>query len=310
VIPEFEARLRASALAAAPPALAAAATHLIDAGGKRMRPGLVMLFGELCGGDPRRLEELALAVEMLHAATLIHDDLIDEAETRRGHATLHVAFGRDVAVLIGDLYVARCGVHCANTGWVGSAGELYGALSTMVGGELEQRRHRFDLGQTEADYMEMIWRKTSTLLEAACAAACWIGVGAEAGADLPGQARQYGEHLGKAFQLVDDVLDYSASAADLGKPVGNDVREGTVTLPLILAVERDPGIAGAVASVRTGGAPDAVVAAVRATDALERCLALAEEEARRAVACLPHFADRPERRQLEQLAIDLPHRRL
>lgn len=307
---DFEARLRDSALDSVPPGMARAVTHVLDAGGKRMRPGLVFRFAALCGAGGARVMEYALAVEMLHAATLVHDDIIDAAETRRGVATVHAAFGTDVALLVGDLLVARCGVHSAATGWAGAAGELFGALSAMVGGELAQRERRFDLTQGVDDYLETVRRKTSTLLQAACAGACMVALDAAADSPLPAQARQYGDHLGRAFQVIDDVLDYSASSGTIGKPVGNDLREGTVTLPLILALEQDPGLAADVERVRAGAAGeiDSVLERVRATGALERCVEVAEEEARRAAAALAHFPDRPERHELEQFALSLPHR--
>jgi geranylgeranyl pyrophosphate synthase len=246
---------------------------------------------------------------MLHGATLIHDDLIDEAETRRGRPALHAAFGRDVALLVGDMYVARCGVHCANTRWPGAGGELFGALSVMVGGELGQRARRFDLEQTADGYLNTIRLKTSTLIEAACAAACWIALGDDDQSGLPGLARQYGDHLGRAFQLVDDVLDFAGDEAALGKPVGNDIREGTVTLPLIWALEMSPApVREIVASARARDDYSAVIQAVRRSGAVERCLELADQESREAVQALEDFPDHPARRALEELATSLPHR--
>ena len=304
--PAFERRLVESATTGAPPELVAAVTHLLDAGGKRVRPALVLDFGALCGAEPDPLTEFALAVEMLHAATLVHDDLIDGTETRRGRPTVHAAFGRDVAILVGDLYVARCGVHCAATGWSGAGEELFGALSRMVAGELAQRGQRFNLAQTQAAYAETISRKTSSLLEAACAGACGLGEGRP---ELVERARQFGAHAGMAFQVIDDILDFTGTAAELGKPIGNDVREGTITLPLILALEANPGIAAAVARVRDGGPVEPVVEAVLASGAIDRCRALAAAESKAAVACLVEFSDAPERQQLERLALELVDRR-
>ena len=144
------------------------------------------------------LDDVAIAIEMLHAATLVHDDVIDEAETRRGQPAVHREHGREVALLVGDLYVARCGVHLANAGEPRAAAELWGALDRIVRGEIDQRGHRYDLAQTSDDYLLTIARKTASLLEAASVA----GV-AVAGADQAqaGAARGYANHLGLAFQL-------------------------------------------------------------------------------------------------------------
>jgi geranylgeranyl pyrophosphate synthase len=305
--PGFDARLRESVASGGPAAAADALTHLLSAGGKRLRPRLVRAFGGLLGGETRRLLDLGLAVELLHAATLVHDDLIDAAATRRGRPALHVAAGDAVALLVGDLYLARCGVHLAAVGDPRATHELFAALATIVRGEVEQRGHRFDLHQTEDDYLATIQRKTASLLEAACAAAVMVSGGADQLVEL---ARRYGHHLGLAFQIVDDVLDYTGSEAELGKPVGNDVREGTVTLPLILALARPTrGLKAAVQRARGGGDFDPVVAAVRASGAMQACAELADHHAAAAVEALAAFPGRHERQELADLALGLNARR-
>ncbi|HEV3231436.1 MAG TPA: polyprenyl synthetase family protein [Candidatus Dormibacteraeota bacterium] len=305
---DLDRRLADSAAAGGPPKASAALTHILTAGGKRLRPHLVRAFGALLGGDPRRLVDLALAVEMLHAATLVHDDVIDNAQTRRGRPALHVKTDGSVALLVGDLYLARCGVHLAAVGDPRATRELFGALETIVRGELGQRDRRFDLGQTEADYVETIQRKTASLVEAACAAAVVVSGGADA---MVERAREYGHHLGLAFQIVDDVLDYTADARELGKPVGNDIREGTVTLPLILALRAGGrNLRATLKAARQAGDFGPVVEAVRGGRAIPACTELADRHAAAAVAALDAFPGRHERAELADLALALNSRRV
>jgi hypothetical protein len=166
----FEARLIESArdgagVAAGAMAPDGALTRTVEAGGKRIRAVLVERFGRLTGAPPGPIGDLALAVEFLHAATLVHDDVIDNAETRRGTPALHREHGTEMALLVGDLYVARCGVHLARAGVPRAAAELWRALDTIVRGEIDQRGRRFDLRQGQEDYLATIQRKTSSLVE-------------------------------------------------------------------------------------------------------------------------------------------------
>jgi geranylgeranyl pyrophosphate synthase len=308
---DFERRLLKSALADSPESLRPPLTQLLSAGGKRVRPMLVHRFGHMVGGAQEhlepKLEDLAIAIEMLHTATLVHDDLIDQAETRRGRPALHREHGSEVALLVGDLYVARCGVHLARAAVPVAGAELWAALDRIVRGEIDQRGHRYDLAQTSDDYLLTIQRKTASLLEAASVAGVAAGDGDEG---QVAAAREYASHLGMAFQVVDDVLDYTGSADELGKPVGNDIREGTVTLPLILAARLSPApIPAILASARERDDYGAVVLAVRRSGAIERALEVADDHSRLAVAALEAFPDGPDREALAELAQSLPQRR-
>jgi geranylgeranyl pyrophosphate synthase len=239
-------------------------------------------------------------VEFLHAATLVHDDVIDNAETRRGRPALHREHGIEIALLVGDLYVARCGRHLTAAASPRAGAEVWGALDTIVRGEIDQRGKRFDLEQTQADYIATIRRKTASLVEAASAAAVILGEATEVQVEA---ARAYAMHLGIAFQVVDDVLDYGGSAEAMGKPVGNDIREGTVTLPLILALEMSPAPLGAIVqSARERDDFGAVVQAVRRCGALDRCLELASHHTDAAVVALEAFPDGDDRQALAELA--------
>lgn len=303
---DFERRLAGSALEGGPPESLSSLSHVLSAGGKRLRPILVHRFGSMLDADPDPIRELGLAVELLHTATLIHDDLIDQALTRRGAPALHQVDGADVAILVGDLYLARCGVHLANAGRPAATKELFGALEAIVRGEVQQRSHRFDLGQTEADYLLTIQRKTASLVEAACAAAVIVS---GAPPELIEASREFGRHLGLAFQLMDDVLDYTATEEEVGKPVGNDIREGTVTLPLLLALREDRGLAETLEAARARGAFSAVVAAVRSSGGPDACRKLAGEHSAEALRALDSFPAGPDRDALAELVGSLAARR-
>ncbi|HXA42804.1 MAG TPA: polyprenyl synthetase family protein [Candidatus Solibacter sp.] len=306
-VADFDQRLVQSALAEGGPDLGPTLLHTIEAGGKRIRALLVHEFGALTGAPGATTADIGLAIEFLHAATLVHDDVIDRAETRRGRPALQREYGVEVALLVGDLYVARCGVHLARAAVPAAAGEIWKALDTIVRGEIDQRSHRFDFAQTAADYLATVQRKTASLLEAGCAAGVLAGGGED---ELVEAARSYGRHLGLAFQVVDDVLDYSGRPDEMGKPVGNDIREGTVTLPLILALEMSTApLRQILASARERSDFGAVVMAVQRSGAIDRCLEMADEHSIEAVAALQAFPAGADRDALEALAQALPSRR-
>src|SRR5271170_1872312 len=208
--------------------------YLQSGGGKRLRPVLVLLSGKLFAESTPALIRMAAVVEMIHTATLVHDDVIDIAKTRRGRPSVNVVWGNHTSVLAGDwLYMQAFQVALRERSFP-ILDVLINLTQLMVEGELLQLERIGKIGVTEADYMELIDRKTASLFSA-CAR-----MGAQAqGADEETETRlgEYGWNLGIAFQLIDDVLDFTSSEKILGKPVGNDLRDGKVTLPLIYALE-------------------------------------------------------------------------
>lgn len=208
--------------------------YLQSGGGKRLRPILVLLCGKLFGESNPALVRMAAVVEMIHTATLVHDDVIDMAKTRRGRPSINVVWGNHTSVLAGDwLYMQAFQVALRERNFP-MLDLLINLTQMMVEGELLQLERIGTIAVTEADYMELIDRKTASLFSA-CAR-----LGAmSAGADEPSESRlgEYAWNLGIAFQLIDDVLDFTSREKILGKPVGNDLREGKVTLPLIYALE-------------------------------------------------------------------------
>jgi octaprenyl-diphosphate synthase len=209
--------------------------HVLSSGGKRLRPLLVMLSAELCGYDGPRRVQIAAAIELLHTATLLHDDVVDLATLRRGKNAARAIWGNRRAVLVGDYFYARASSMIVEDGNIDILSIFSDTIRRMSEGELIQLERSFDPEVTEAHYYTVIDRKSASLIAAA----------AEAGAILAGVTRaerrrlaQYGREFGLAFQLRDDALDYSASEAELGKSPYTDVREGKVTLPLLLTLKR------------------------------------------------------------------------
>jgi octaprenyl-diphosphate synthase len=208
--------------------------YLQAGGGKRLRPILVLLSGRMLGEPNPTLIRMAAVVEMIHTATLVHDDIIDLAKTRRGRPSINVVWGNHTSVLAGDwLYMQAFQVAVRERSFP-VLDLLINLTQMMVEGELLQLERIGKSAVTEADYMELIDRKTASLF-AACARLGAISAGASEAVEM--QLGDYAWNLGIAFQLVDDILDFTSREKILGKPVGNDLREGKVTLPLIYALE-------------------------------------------------------------------------
>ena len=211
------------------------AGHIVAAGGKRLRPILTLASARLCGYPGRRHVSLATAVEFLHTATLLHDDVVDHSELRRGLASANAVWGNKTSVLVGDFMFARAFELMVEAGSIEILGILSHASSVIAEGEVAQLMTANDTETGESAYMEVIKAKTAQLF----AAACQIGAVVAERPKIEQEALEsYGMNLGIAFQLVDDVLDYSARQATLGKAIGDDFREGKITLPVILAFRR------------------------------------------------------------------------
>ncbi len=211
------------------------ARHLIAAGGKRIRPMLTLLSARLCGYRGDHHVALATAVEFIHTATLLHDDVVDDSDLRRGKATANALWGNKAPVLVGDFLFSRAFQLMVGVGDLEVLGILADASAVIAEGEVLQLVTANDTATTEDAYLRMIAGKTAALFEAACA------VGAVVAGRPVAERRalaEYGRALGIAFQLVDDALDYSARQAELGKSVGDDFRDGKITLPVLVAFAR------------------------------------------------------------------------
>lgn len=211
------------------------AGHLVGAGGKRVRPMLTLSAAALCGYEGDRHLGLAAAVEFIHTATLLHDDVVDDSDLRRGNATANAVWGNKPSVLVGDFLFARAFQLMVEDGSLEVLKILSDASAVIAEGEVAQLITANDTETTEAAYMDVITAKTATLFAAAAELGAVVADRSDAEA---ANLRSYGENLGIVFQLVDDVLDYNARETDLGKNVGDDFRDGKITLPVVLAFER------------------------------------------------------------------------
>ncbi|MEW6141688.1 MAG: polyprenyl synthetase family protein [Chloroflexota bacterium] len=212
--------------------------HVLKSGGKRMRPVITLLAGKFHNYNLNLLVPQAAAVEVLHTATLVHDDTIDRSKTRRGKATISAAWGDARAILLGDYLLAKAAELCAMTESARVVRLCAQTLMVISGGELEQSAFTFRLSEAKDQYYRWIEAKTAAL----------FGMAAESGGILSGAPeneiaalREYGRNLGMAFQIVDDILDFAGNEAEMGKPTGEDLRQGVVTLPAILYLQKNYG---------------------------------------------------------------------
>ena len=211
--------------------------HSLGASGKRIRPALTLLSGQFYDYRLPFLLPMATSIELMHTATLVHDDAIDKADTRRGRTTIFKLWGTEAAVLLGDYLFAQAGVKVSDTRMVRAIRLFSKTLMTISGGELNQAKNSFNLQQTRDDYYKRIFGKTASLF---CLSTESGGLLSHAPDSSIRKLRDYGRDLGLAFQIVDDILDFIGTEKELGKPAGSDLKQGTFTLPAMMLVEKYP----------------------------------------------------------------------
>ncbi len=283
--------------------------YIINAGGKRIRPRLVLLFAEALGFEGPERYELAAIVEFIHTATLLHDDVVDESALRRGRATANAMFGNAASVLVGDFLYSRAFQMMVSVNRMRVLQVLADATNVIAEGEVLQLMNMHDPDLAVADYLQVIRFKTAKLFEASARLGAVL---AGADAALEESCADFGRSLGTAFQLVDDLLDYEGNSSELGKNVGDDLREGKPTLPLLLAMERadEPDralIRHAIEHGELQKLPD-ILAIVRRTGALDATRAAAQAEADKARAVLAHLPPSRAREALLNLCARSIHR--
>ena len=263
------------------------AEYIIQSGGKRLRPALVLLAAGAVGYCGKHHHELAAVVEFIHTATLLHDDVVDESDLRRGRKTANALFGNAASVLVGDFLYSRSFQMMVEVGDMRVMRVLSDATNVIAEGEVLQLMNCHDADVDEARYLKVIRFKTAKLFEAAAQIGTIIGGGS---AQIELSMANYGMHLGTAFQLIDDVLDYSGAEAETGKHLGDDLAEGKPTLPLIYVMQNGTSEQAACVrnAIESGGREDfaAVLDAIRSTGALEHARKQAKVEADCAAAAL------------------------
>jgi heptaprenyl diphosphate synthase len=264
------------------------ATHLVEAGGKRLRPALYFMCARSGCNDLNSMLPLAAAIELIHMATLVHDDVIDNASTRRGRTTANVLWGNHASVLTGDYLFAKAFSILANKVSHEMLKVLTDVICSMCEGELNQNNNTFNPAQTESDYQMRIAQKTADFIAASCELG---GMSAQlAGEDIEA-LREYGYCLGMAFQITDDLLDITASSEQIGKPVGNDLRQGIITLPVIYALGTSPRSAELREIVQKANMPEESIQRgleiIHSTEAVKYCFDRVDDYLNRARNRLP-----------------------
>ena len=286
--------------------------YIVNSGGKRVRPMLAILAAKALGYTGKDHITLATIVEFIHTATLLHDDVVDESNLRRGTPTANAEFGNAASVLVGDFIYTRSFQLMVGLGKMQIMQILADATNIIAEGEVLQLMNCNDPDTTEASYMQVIYSKTAKLFEAATGLAAIITDNDEATLNA---LNLYGMHLGTAFQLVDDVLDYNADADQLGKNIGDDLAEGKPTLPLIYAMqhgnsEQKQLIRDAIEHSNGMDNLEAILDALKHTNALEFTMKKAELEADKAIACLNFLPESDYKHalvSLARIAVDRDH---
>lgn len=284
--------------------------YIISAGGKRLRPALLLLVCGALGFRGEQRFNLAAVVEFIHTATLLHDDVVDESTLRRGRPTANESFGNPASVLVGDFLYSRAFQMMLDAHDMRVMEILADATNVIAEGEVMQLMNMHDAALDEAGYLQVIRSKTAKLFEASARLGAVL-------AGAPGATERacadYGQALGTAFQVIDDVLDYDGDVVEMGKNLGDDLREGKVTLPLIVAMRRGTAAQRDVIrhAVETGALEelDQVVTIVRGTGALETAREAAASEAQRAIDAVRSLPPNPHTQGLLQLAAQLLQRR-
>ena len=297
-----EQRIREQAGQEQHPDLRSALEHLLAAGGKRIRPTLGLLVGNMLGAPEEKLITLGASVELLHTATLVHDDLIDGALLRRGMPTLNARWSPAATVLTGDFLFARAAKLAAETDHLPLMKLFADTLATIVNGELTQMFSA--RGVIERDnYYQRIYAKTASLFEMSSLAACMVATEEE---EMRASMKVFGYEVGMAFQIVDDILDFTGEQSAVGKPIGSDLLNGLVTLPAIYYAEAHPRDEDVV-SLPEGGWKDTdrvqrLVDGIRQSEAIQQAMDEARSAVHRALSALEEAPETPEKEALDNLA--------
>jgi octaprenyl-diphosphate synthase len=302
-------RIITQRLSSGVPLVGQVSQHIILAGGKRLRPVLLLLMAGALGYQGSDHHKLAAVIEFIHTATLLHDDVVDDSQLRRSKPTANALFGNPASVLVGDFLYSRAFqmmVECQNMRILDIVSE---ATNVIAEGEVMQLMNMHDASLTEQNYLDVIRSKTAKLFEASTRLPAVL---TSSSPEVETACAAYGQALGTAFQVIDDVLDYDGDAAVMGKNLGDDLREGKATLPLIIAMQR--GTAEECALVKHAiengevQALQTIAEIVRRTGAMQATRDAASEQAQLALAALTHLPDTPYKQAMAELAEQLLNR--
>ena len=292
------------------PLVSQVSQYIISAGGKRVRPALLLLTAGALGYQGTQHHNLAAVVEFIHTATLLHDDVVDESTLRRGRPTANESFGNPASVLVGDFLYSRAFQMMVDSGEMRVMEILSEATNVIAEGEVLQLMNMHDASLDEAGYLRVIRSKTAKLFEASTRLAAVI---AQSSPEVENACAEYGQALGTAFQVIDDVLDYDGNSGELGKNLGDDLREGKNTLPLIIAIQRGTDRQKALIknAIENGevNALEEIIEIVRSCGALEATRSAAAAEAERAISALSVLPESAYKESLHALAAQLLIRR-
>lgn len=285
------------------PILSAAADRLFQAGGKQLRPAIVLLVSRTTVGDRdltprhRRLAEIA---EMIHTASLIHDDVLDESDVRRGVATVHTSFGNRIAVLAGDFLFAQSSWYLANLDNLEVVKLLSQVIMDLAEGEIQQGLSHFDADLSLEDYLEKSYYKTASLIANSSKAAAVLS---DVSSDECEAVYQFGRNIGLAFQIVDDILDFTSSTQTLGKPAASDLRSGNITAPALYAMEEQPQLATLIAREFAEAEDfDRALTLIQESQGIPRSRELAERHTQQAIEHLEKLPASETRQSLSRLS--------
>nr|WDA99158.1 prenyl transferase [Gronococcus sybilensis] len=269
------------------PTLYAAAEHLFDAGGKRLRPAIILLAAKATNSieevlpSQRRLSEIA---EIIHTASLVHDDIIDECNFRRGVRTVQNSYGSRIAVLTGDFLFAQSSWYLANLNNIEVVKVISKVITDFAEGEIRQGVTQFNTGFSIENYLEKSFYKTASLMAAACKGAAMLN---KAGEDINHKLYEYGKNLGLAFQIIDDILDFSGTIDNLGKPAGSDLKTGNLTAPILFALTQDSSLIDIIdREFSFNNDIEITMAIIKETNAIEESKELAFEHIQAAIQSL------------------------
>jgi octaprenyl-diphosphate synthase len=292
------------------PLVSQVSQYIISAGGKRVRPALLLLTAGALGYQGTQHHNLAAVVEFIHTATLLHDDVVDESTLRRGRPTANESFGNPASVLVGDFLYSRAFQMMVDSGEMRVMEILSEATNVIAEGEVLQLMNMHDASLDEAGYLRVIRSKTAKLFEASTRLAAVI---AQSSPEVENACAEYGQALGTAFQVIDDVLDYDGNSGELGKNLGDDLREGKNTLPLIIAIQRGTDRQKALIknAIENGevNALEEIIEIVRSCGALEATRSAAAAEAERAISALSVLPESAYKESMHALAAQLLIRR-